>query len=309
MSGNTKKVAQAILAGMSRAREQPDIAQIKEVDSQDLIGYDLIGLGSYVIELREPMSMRNFIQYTMKPLEGKHAFVFSTHGALPGYYLAGVVPAIQQRGLTVIGWKDWFGSVNYPATPKPYFTDGHPDEIDLKEAEDFGSEMVERSRKIYAGENQLIPVLPKGNDYDEIYVPVPPPSRGISPFDPTAKRVLTAVSNIRFKVDPDRCKYPKCILCIDKCPSGSIDFTSSPPNFDISCEKCFHCEQICPNGAIEVDYMQFKVAHESVTVDQLEKSLEAFEAMGRFRRLVPLKDIGWDTPLWKLRKPPRYKPA
>jgi hypothetical protein len=64
-----------------------------------------------------------------------------------------------------------------------------------------------------------------------------------------------------------------------------------------------------PKGAIKADYMQFKVAHESVTVDLLEKSLEAFEAKGRFRRLVPLEDIGWDTPVWKLKKPPRYKPA
>jgi ferredoxin len=309
MSGNTKKIARAIHAGMKRAGDQCDIAPIKDVDSQDLVGYDLVGLGSYVIELREPARVRNFIQYTMKPLEGKHAFVFSTHGALPAYYFASVVPAIIQRGLTVIGWSDWFGSVYYPATPKPYFTDGHPDAIDLKEAEDFGSEMMERSRRIYGGERQLIPVLPRGKEYDDIYVPVEPPSRGITTFDPTAKKVLTAVSNIQFKVNPATCKYPKCTLCIDKCPTGSIDFSSSPPNFSISCEKCFHCEQICPNGAIEADYEPFRAAHESVTVDLNEKSLEMFEAMGRFRRLVPKKDIGWETPVWKLKKPPRYKPA
>ena len=66
-------------------------------------------------------------------------------------------------------------AVYYPAVPKPYFTDGHPDAIDLKEAEDFGREMVERSRRIYRGETQLIPTLPKGSEYDELYDPAPPP--------------------------------------------------------------------------------------------------------------------------------------
>jgi hypothetical protein len=38
----------------------------------------------------------------------------------------------------------------------------------------------------------------------------------------------------------------------------------------------------------------------------LQKSLDILEARGRFRRLVPLKGIGWDTPAWTFRKP-RYK--
>jgi len=309
MSGNTKKIAEAIHRGMSGSGDRCDIVRIKDVDAQDLVGYDLVGLGSYIINCREPVRVTNFIQHTMKPLEGKHAFAFSTHGALPGYYLARVVPAMIQRGLTVIGWNDWFGSVFYPVTPKPYFTDGHPDAIDLKEAEDFGSEMVERSRRVYRGETQLIPVLPKGKEYEDIYVPVELPAKGISTFAPEAKEVIKAIGSIQFKVDPAKCKYPKCTLCIDNCPAGSIDFSVSPPNFGISCEKCYHCEQICPSEAIEVDYMPFKIAHDPVTVSLLQKSLEIFEARGRFRRLVPMEDIGWDTPAWKYKKPPRYKHA
>ena len=42
----------------------------------------------------------------------------------------------------------------------PYYTAGHPDEIDLREAEEFGREMVERSRRISAGETKLIPAMP-----------------------------------------------------------------------------------------------------------------------------------------------------
>jgi len=46
LTGNTKKVAQAIHRGMSRLGEQCDIATGKEVDIQRLTNYDLIGLGS-----------------------------------------------------------------------------------------------------------------------------------------------------------------------------------------------------------------------------------------------------------------------
>jgi ferredoxin len=303
-SGNTKKIAEAIYKGMSESGEKCDLVRLLDIDMQDLVGYDLIGLGSYVINIREPGNVTNFIQHNMKSVEGKHAFAFCTHGALPGYYLARVVPAMIQRGLTVIGWNDWFGSVVYPVTPKPYFTDGHPDAIDLKEAEDFGREMVERSRRIYKGETQLIPTLPKGKAYEEIYVPVelPPVKTQFEEW----KKLLMAIANIEFKVNATKCKYPKCTICIDNCPTHSIDFSVSPPIFNINCEKCYHCEQICPTGAIEVDYGPFKTAHDPFTISLLQKSLEIFEARGRFRRLVPLKDIGWDTPTWTLKKP-RYK--
>jgi menaquinone-dependent protoporphyrinogen IX oxidase/NAD-dependent dihydropyrimidine dehydrogenase PreA subunit len=309
MSGNTKKIAEAIRAGIISTGEQCDIAKIKDVKTQDLTNYDLIGLGSPVINNKELSNVSNFIQNTMKFVDRKHAFAFCTHGAVPGYYLARVVPALIQRGLTVIGWNDWFCSVVYPATPKPYFTDGHPDIIDIKEAEDFGKEMVERSGRIRGGENRLIPILPKGTEYDKLYMPimVPPTDKDLAEY---FKVFLEAESRIELKLNREKCKYPKCTLCIDNCPTGSIDFSISPPTFHKTiCERCWHCEQTCPNGAIEVNWEFFQKAHDPLTVALLQRSLEIFEARGRFRRLVPLKDIGWNTSLCKSKKPPRYKPA
>ena len=52
-TGNTKKIAQAIHAGMSQLEEQCDIARLKDIDPRNLAGYDLIGLGSPVIHARE----------------------------------------------------------------------------------------------------------------------------------------------------------------------------------------------------------------------------------------------------------------
>ena len=308
MSGNTKKIAEAIHTGMSQSGEPCDIARLKDIDTPDLAGYDLIGLGSPVIYIRELANMTDFIEFTLKNVEGKHGFAFCTHGALPGYYLARVVPAMMQKGLTIIGWNDWFCSVVFPVVPMPYFTDGHPDAIDLKEAEDFGREMVERSRRIYQGETQLIPTFPKGREYEEIYVP---PEVELPPklADPEWKRNKIAEASIEFKVNAEKCKYPKCTFCIDNCPTESIDFSTSPPIFNINCTKCWLCEQTCPSGAIEVDWEPLQKAHEPFTISLLQRSLEIFETKGRFRRLVPLENIGWDTPFWKLKKHPRFKVA
>jgi flavodoxin/NAD-dependent dihydropyrimidine dehydrogenase PreA subunit len=303
-SGNTKKIAQAIHSGMSRSGDQSDIARLKDVAAEDLAGYDLIGIGTPVYWGRETANMTGFIESWL-PLDGKHGFAFCTHGALPSMYMARVVPAMEQRGLTVVGWNDWFGSVVYPAIPKPYFTDGHPDEIDLKEAEDFGREMVERSRRIYKGETQLIPVLPRGKAYDAIYNP--PGRVSEMPLEERVKFVHWETC-MQFKLNPEKCKYPKCTHCIDNCPTNSIELSLDPPVFTKGnlCITCYLCEQTCPQGAIEADMEGLQKGHDPYIHPVLMKSLEGFEALGHFRRLTPLDKIGWDTPFWK-RKKPRFK--
>lgn len=300
ISGNTKKIAEAIHAGMSQRGEQCDIARLRDVYTTDLLGYDLIGLGSPVMHRRELRNVTNFIWDIMDSLDGKHSFAFCTHGAFLANYLARVVTAMIQKGLIVIGWNDWYGSAYYATNPKPYFTDGHPDAIDLREAEDFGREMVERSRRISLGETQLIPTLPKGKEYKELYEPGSPPTK--EQYD----KMMKAIAHVVFRVNLKKCNYPKCTLCVDNCPMGSIDFSTSPPLFDSDCDKCFLCEMACPRGAVEADYSGFIAAYGPEMFIPLEKSLEIYEARGRFRRLVPPEKIGWNTPTYTL-KHPRFK--
>jgi ferredoxin len=300
-TGNTKKIARAIHTGMNQGEVQCDIARLKDVNPRELTGYDLIGLGSPVIHARELPNVTQFIS-SIKGLDGKHAFAFCTHGAIPGYYLARVVPAMIQRGgLTVIGWKDWFTAAFHPIIPKPYFTDGHPDAIDLKEAEDFGKEMVERSLKISLGETQLIPTLEKGKAYDEKYFPVP------DSFAVAGDEFKRLVIQRNFTINAEKCNYPKCTHCMDNCPTQAINLHVSPPVFDKDCDSCFLCEQTCPTGAIEFDYEPLDEGHKSLNVSVLKRSVDTFEAKGLFRRLVPDEKIGWDDSFWRIKKPPRFK--
>lgn len=302
-TGNTRKIAQAIHTGMSELSEQCDIARLQDIESEDLVKYDLIGLGAPVWHRREPANVMEFIEFTMNALKGKHGFAFCTHGLFPGRFLARVVPLMTQRGLTVTGWNNWYGSVFLPEKPKPYFTDGHPDEIDLKLANDFGREMVERSRAVYAGKRQLIPVLPQGQEYDELY---PGPPRGIQRT--AEQQELLGIRAFEYTVNKEKCLYPKCTLCMDNCPTHSIDMSLSPPILIETCDRCSYCEQICPQGAIEFDWEPIvKIINKDIIKYFTQVSEEA-EAKRGFRRLVLLKDVRWDTYWYTVKRPPRIKP-
>jgi ferredoxin/flavodoxin len=282
LTSNTKKVAQAIQKGMRQLIGQCDIATIKQVNIQSLDDYDLIGLGSPVWG-GVPPNFKLFID-NLPSLKGKHTFAFCTHGALPERFFPILVGLLAKKGSTVIGIRDWYGSVCLPGHPKPYPTDGHPDKTDLKEAEDFGSEMVKLYRRISAGESQLIPDLP--------VMPVPP--------DNTIPRP-------RPKLNSQKCRYPECHLCQDNCPQDAINLSVSPPVLAKKCRPCYFCEMICPEGAISADY-------EILTKDRLwraenvyKQALEKAEAEGSFRRLVPLEEVGWNTPYYQVYNThPRY---
>lgn len=302
MTGNTQKIARAIREGMKQGGITCDLARLNEVNPGELGNYDLIGLGSPVINQQEPPNINGFIRHAMAAAEGKHAFAFCTHGATPCRFLANVVPALIQRGLTVIGWKDWFGSAYYPAIPKPYLTDGHPDEIDLTEAEAFGKEMAEHSQKIYGGETGLIPEFPKGKAYDALYEP---PEAAPQAF-PEVMAYGELMHRASFRIIKEQCAYPKCTHCIDNCPAHNIGRSASGPAFYHNCAYCYLCEQTCPRAAIEIDWRPLEKAHYELVRGWLKKSVEYFEARGRFRRLVRYEDLGWDTPFWK-NKPPRFR--
>jgi NAD-dependent dihydropyrimidine dehydrogenase PreA subunit len=301
MTGNTRKIAQAIQAGIVEGGIACDLARLKDVKPSELGNYDLVGLGSPVINQQEPPNITGFIRHAMAAAEGKHGFVFCTHGATPCRFLSSVVPTLKQGGLTVIGWHDWFGSAYYPAIPKPYLTDGHPDEIDMKEAEAFGRKMAELSRWIYGGETGLIPEFPTGQAYDKLYEPPEIAPRAF----PEVMAYGELMHRSPFQINIEKCVYPKCTHCIDNCPAHNIGGTTKWPVFYHNCAYCYLCEQTCPRAAIEIDWVPLEKAHYELVRGWLRKSVEFFESQGRFRRLVRYEDLGWNTPFWK-NKPPRF---
>ena len=294
-TGNTRKIAKAIHQGMKQSLEDCDIATIKEVAPRDLVKYDLIGLGGPIWGGREPANVQIYLR-NLPDLKGKLAFPFCNHGSYPDGFMYWVVPALQKKGLTIIGYNDWYGGCHqlpYILTVHP--CDGHPDEVDLQEAEDFGREIVKRSRRISVGETNLIP---------------PDPAKFSLPDYVHCDFADTFKWRKLAKLNMEKCLYPACRLCMDNCPLDGIDLSVDPPIFAKPCTDCHFCGQICPTGAIEIDYDRIEAANKLATGRIKEvfvpRVLEA-AAQGHLRMLVSPEDVGWDTPLYKVyNKNPRW---
>ena len=285
-TGNTEKIAKAIQSGIMSITRHCDILTIKEANPRRLYDYDLIGLGSLVI-IKEPPNVTAFIN-NLRCVGGKHAFSFCTHGPMGFMYNPSVVPQLKKKGLTVVGWNDWYGGGAGLDMPTPFPTDGHPDKTDLEEAEDWGRQIVWRSQRIYAGETSLIPEEPAS-----ISVP------GFG--DDSHVRHLRYSRILRY--DKAKCVYPKCRLCMENCPMDGIDLTVDPPVLAKPCMNCGFCLMICPTGAIFVDEKKMELLCQWIKEDMQRwdpPHLAEAEAQGTFRRLVPEDKIGWDTPVYKV---------
>ena len=288
-SGNTYHIAKQIGRGARSTGAEVKLCRIKDASYDLMREYDLIGIGSPVWKADTP-NVHDFVEH-MPDMGGKHAFAFSTHGTLPHLYFPIVIPNLKRHGLLPIGYKDWYGDVYMPGMPKPYYTCGHPDDIDLQEAFDFGAEMAANSPRIAAGETDLIYPDPEMND--KVFRQAMICSNMLlSPFNPQGA----------FVRDPEKCLYPKCHICMDNCTMGYIDLDKDPQVFGNrgdrcdDCHECSYCYMLCPAGAITTD-PDHKFAHDiNAPHEAFEKMLKEDEDSGKFRRLIPLDQVGYATP-------------
>ena len=300
-TGNTGKIARAIKSGIEPLVEECDLLAVTKVAPVDLEAYDLIGLGTPVWMGGLTPNVRIFIE-SLPQQDGKQIFCFNTHGVMPEQYFPGVIRKLQIKGFTPIGWQDWYGSVHFQVAPKPYFTDGHPDEIDLQEATAFGGRMAKTSRRILAGETDLIP---------------PPPEFVLTPQLLALLEFYQSGHNPhgRLSFDKEKCIYPKCRLCEANCLMGYIDFSASPPRYGSegdACDMwmgCTFCELICPTGAISCDWDEVLQENmglaELFGADPLKEAYEEAVKSGRLRQLVSGEIRG---PYYKVHaERPRFK--
>ncbi|MEJ2739397.1 MAG: EFR1 family ferrodoxin [Dehalococcoidia bacterium] len=291
-TGNTEKIAKAIQEGITQSGNSCDIIKIQDANPRRLYEYDLIGLGSPVIGY-VPRNVSTFIS-NMRSVGGKHIFTFCTHGTHPELFFPDIIRKLKRRELVVIGIRDWYASVYLSSMPKPYPTDGHPDEIDIKEAVDFGRKMVEVSKRITAGETELI-----------VKTPPWPDDVKKSDLDPAA---LDPSFPSLVKYHKEKCNYPKCRLCMDNCPVHGIDLSLRKPVIAQPCITCEFCTRICPTGALESE--EFNELLEKLTITELTRfyipPLKKAQEEGHFRPLVPYDKAGTGKPIFRANKHPEW---
>lgn len=301
-TGNTEKVAKAIQAGIEQVAGNCDIAKLKEANPKRLYDYDLIGIGSPLFEV---VNVWQFMK-RMSFVGGKHVFLFCTHGssAKGGNFFYDAYRKLRPSGVTIIGTADWYGDCYLLHHTYPYPSKGHPDEIDLEEAEDFGREMVLRSWKIAGGETALVPAepvlqmpvlppLPGGKALP--VMKMPPPIAGKdwreNIVDSEEWKTISSLPSM-LKFHKEKCLYPQCRLCMENCPVDGIDLSVDPPVIAKPCAHCEFCGRVCPTGAIDIDEWIRAVA--KITFPNFP-AFDQAEAAGSFRRLTPKEELRADV--------------
>jgi len=265
--GCTGQIAEALWRGM-KSVIKCDVAPIKKVKPEDMAKYDVIAIGSPNWMHRVPGNILVFT-HDMPRMDGKHCIIFGTHGMAPLGQFWAMSRNILKKGMTIIGWSDWFGEARTEGN-QPHSAFGHPDSIDLAEAEAFGRQMAEYSVRIYAGERDLIPRVPTPEGVPTVMNRAAGPSRLGNLWAPR----IGESNTVRFgepppdgipEIDLTKCVYPRCTQCIDNCPVNAIDFSRIAPIDSLAtgptltpfvlnwgaCNKCGGlCEKVCHYDAI-----------------------------------------------------------
>ena len=280
---NTRKIGEKIRDGIISVTGQCDFVPLKDLQIAELAEYQLIGIGCPVHYYKEPFNVSDFLQ-SLPQQNGRHWFVFCTHGSVIGGIFPSMAQKLTTKDATVIGYFNSYANIAVPYYPRPSYTSGHPDALDLDQAEQFGREMVERSRQIQNNRPDLIPTPG----------PVSSPE-WIKAAERTTLEFLNKHMPV-LTVDPEKCN--QCEACQKKCPVGGIDIHADPPKIQEPCIYCWHCTLVCPFQAIRADWENLeKIAPDYYA--RYKEELNRVSANGRFRWLMDPDKINFDDPLHK----------
>ncbi|MEW5735537.1 MAG: EFR1 family ferrodoxin [Thermodesulfobacteriota bacterium] len=281
-SGNTRKVADEIKAGIEKSSGSCDLLDLTATGPEAVAAYDLVGLGCPVFYYKEPFNVTDAIA-ALPSCKGKAAFVFITHGATPGMALERLWRQMAGKGFAVVGGLHTYADASLPFYPHPTLTTGHPDEADLREAREFGEKTAELARRVLAGEKGLLPEPPASL-----------PGWWQEEAAMLSQEFLGKVLP-RLSIDPERCIA--CGTCADACPVSGVDPLAEPPRLQDPCVFCFNCVKACPEAAIVADWSGL-VAMAPQSYARYRKALEEAEARGEFRWLMDPDSLNLDDPLY-----------
>ena len=94
---NTEKIALKIQNGILKSGNQGKVIKIKDTKPEILNKYDIIGIGTPTFFYREPRNVETFIK-NLPRMDGKHCFLFCTHGSLIGNTFFRMNKALKEKG-------------------------------------------------------------------------------------------------------------------------------------------------------------------------------------------------------------------
>ncbi|SFH41100.1 Flavodoxin [Desulfotomaculum arcticum] len=285
-TGNTYKIAKCICDGLKIVNTNCELSAMNKIDNSSLSNYDLVGIGSPVFYYKEPFHVRDFIE-SLPELNGQHWFVFCTHGNVLGNFFSSMVNLLKTKGASVIGFHHTYADITVPYYPRPSYTSGHPDTLDLEQAKSFGIEIAKLSNDIKElGKKSFADNFPVSSE------------EWIQESHRLTQNILSQALP-KLRIDFDKCI--KCYACEENCPVQGIDITSEPPRLQDPCIYCWKCVNICPTLSIDADWEPL-VRMAPAYYARYKKELDKATARSEFRWLIDPKTINFDDPLFKQRK-------
>jgi ferredoxin len=216
----------------------------------------------------------------LAPLNGQQWFVFCTHGSIIGITISSLRSQLTQKGAKVIGFHDTYADATLPFYPHPTYTTGHPDAIDLSEADDFGRRIAERGQRIARGSRVKIPKPPE------------------LPHEWVKNAEMFTLENMekifpQLTINTEKCTH--CLECEQSCPVNGIEIQTKPERIQDPCIFCWNCVNRCPETAIEADWSrQIRLAPKLYA--RYRYWLDKAASRKEFRWLVNPDDIDFTKP-------------
>lgn len=286
-SGSTLSIAEDIAEGIREAGDACELTDLTATDPSAATDCDLLGIGCPVFYYKEPFNVADFMD-ALPSGDGKPAFVFITHGSVPGGTLASMWQRLADKGYAVLGVHNAYADNNQvPIYPHPTYTTGHPDKQDHDEARAFGRRMADTGRRVRAGETGLVPE------------PIAPPEGWWTEEAVMLSREALAQAFPPLSINADTCI--QCQACEQACPVNGIDVLADPPRIQDPCIYCYNCVKACPELAIEAPWEAVAPMVPGF-FQRYRQTLEEAEQRGEFRWLVDPDSIDLDDPVYKQRE-------
>ncbi|MEJ2248410.1 MAG: EFR1 family ferrodoxin [Candidatus Lokiarchaeota archaeon] len=249
VTGNTKKVAEAIASGLRKGKNQCSLVQLTKYEKDLRIlqsfpfeKFDLLGFGVPVYYFHPPYHILFELQ-KLPNLNEKLGFLFCTSGGNPGSTLYQMKEILMKKGIKIIdacdkwiGWdvhqmyaKESNSNSHYGWLPSSL---DHPNMNELQEARVFGENLIQKCLEENPKEKEDL--WKKQNKTARMWS-----WKGIQKWFP------------EFHLIEEKCT--KCGLCAQICPWNSI--TLDPfPKWTKDCDRCYICDLKCPENAIKCDF-------------------------------------------------------
>ncbi len=141
--GNTEKVARVFSRVLDAEMVSP-----KQIRSDELEGYDLIGFGSGIYDEKHHTDLLDLVD-SLPPVSNRSAFIFSTGSMIGGEqdpkFHSALRDKLESKGYAIIGEFSCKG-LNTNSFLRHFggLNKGHPNEQDLKSAERFAENLKSR---------------------------------------------------------------------------------------------------------------------------------------------------------------------